>query len=255
MVPQPSGTSCGVQARSNGGDTIIAYNSGKPITSLVNCKNACLDTIGCTNFYFTEGIACNLHAGAETHVASSTADFLFYDSACFICPSKYLSASSPPADVACNVQAVSNGGTTIISYNSGASIQSISACAATCLATTGCTNLYYTPGKYCNLHAGPDMHKLSSTSQYSFYDASCFECASPPSCRTDSQGLAVPQPSGAVCNVVAYSNGGTTIVSYSSGEAIKSQGLWCRVPGNVGLYESVLPGWEILQSAFWRRDT
>ncbi|KAI1164866.1 hypothetical protein F5B18DRAFT_228642 [Nemania serpens] len=221
VVPQPSGASCGVEARSNGGVTIDAYNSGKPISSLVNCKNACLNTIGCTNFYYIEGKACNLHAGQETHVASSTADFLFYDSACFVCPSKCLSASSPPAGAACNVQAVSDGGTTIISYNSSASIQSISAWAATCLATTGCTNLYYTPGKYCNLHAGTETHKPSLTSQYYFYDASCFECASP-SCRTDSQGLAVPQPSSAVCNVVAYSNGGTTIASYSSGEAIKS---------------------------------
>lgn len=40
VVPQPSGASCGVEARSNGGVTIDAYNSGKPISSLVNCKNA-----------------------------------------------------------------------------------------------------------------------------------------------------------------------------------------------------------------------
>ncbi|KAI1109756.1 hypothetical protein F5Y14DRAFT_431322 [Nemania sp. NC0429] len=166
-------------------------------------------------------MSCNLHAGEETHVASSTASFLFYDSACFICPSKCLSGSSP-AGATCNVQALSSGGTSIISYNSGASIESISACGATCLATPGCTNLYYSPGKYCNLKAGAETHKPSSTSEYYFYESSCFECASPPSCRTDYQGLAVPQPSDAVCNVVAYSNGGTAIASYSSGEAIKS---------------------------------
>jgi hypothetical protein len=89
------------------------------------------------------------------------------------------------------------------------------------LATTGCTNLYFDPGTYCNLHAGTETHQLSSTSSYYFYDASCFECASP-SCTTNSQGLAVPQPSGAVCDVAAYSSGGTTLVSYSSGEPITS---------------------------------
>ncbi|KAI1194415.1 carbohydrate-binding module family 50 protein [Nemania serpens] len=168
---------------------------------------------------FTEGEACNLHAGAATHVASSTSAFKFYDSSCFVCPSKCLSASSPLASAICNVKAVSNGGTAIISYSSGAPIQSIKNCAATCLSTTGCTNLYFDAGTYCNLKAGPETHQLSSTSSYVFYEASCFQCSSP-SCWTDAQGLAVPQPSGAVCKVAAYSNGGTTIMSYSSGDPI-----------------------------------
>ncbi|KAI0413503.1 carbohydrate-binding module family 50 protein [Xylaria grammica] len=221
VVPKPAGAICGISAVSNGGTTLVSYNSGTPVSSLVGCKNACLATVGCTNLYFTEGKACNLHAGAATHVASSTSAFKFYDSSCFVCPSKCLSASSPPASAICNVKAVSNGGTAIISYSSGVPIQNIQDCAATCLSTTGCTNLYFDPGKYCNLKAGPETHKLSSTSSYVFYEASCFQCASP-SCWTDAQGLAVPQPSGAVCKVAAYSNGGTTIMSYSSGDPITS---------------------------------
>ncbi|KAI0449632.1 carbohydrate-binding module family 50 protein [Xylaria acuta] len=221
VVPQPAGAVCGISAVSNGGTTLVSYSSGAPVSSLVGCKNACLATVGCTNLYFTEGQACNLHAGAATHVASSTSAFRFYDSSCFVCPSKCLSAPSPPASAICNVKAVSNGGTAIISYSSGAPIQNIQNCAATCLSTTGCTNLYFTPGSFCNLKAGPETHVLSSTSSYVFYEASCFQCASP-SCWTDAQGLAVPQPSGADCKVAAYSNGGTTIVSYSSGDPITS---------------------------------
>ncbi|KAI0106466.1 carbohydrate-binding module family 50 protein [Nemania sp. FL0031] len=213
VVPQPAGAVCGISAVSNGGTTLVSYSSGAPVSTLVGCKNACLATVGCTNLYFTEGKACNLHAGAETHVASSTSTFQFYDSSCFVCPPKCL--SSPPASSICNVKAVSNGGTAIISYSSGAPIQNIQNCAATCLSTTGCTNLYFTPGSYCNLKAGPETHVVSSTSSYVFY-----ECA--PSCWTDSQGLAVPQPSGADCNVAAYSNGGATIISYSSGDPIRS---------------------------------
>ncbi|KAI1354385.1 carbohydrate-binding module family 50 protein [Xylaria sp. FL0043] len=221
VVPQPSGAVCGIPAVSNGGTTLASYSSGAPVSSFGNCKDACLNTVGCTNLYFTEGKACNLHGGAETHIASSTSAFIFYDSTCFVCPSKCLSASSPPAGAVCNVKAVSNGGTTIISYSSGAPVESISNCASTCLATAECTNLYFAPGTYCNLHAGTETHQLSSTSPYSFYEASCFECT-PPSCWTNSQGLAVPQPSGAVCGVAAYSNGGTTVVSYGSGEPIMS---------------------------------
>ncbi|KAI0806567.1 carbohydrate-binding module family 50 protein [Xylaria sp. FL0064] len=221
VVPQPSGAVCGIPAVSNGGTTLASYSSGAPVSSFGNCKDACLSTVGCTNLYFTQGKACNLHGGAETHVTSSTSAFTFYDSTCFVCSSKCLTASSPPAKAVCNVKAVSNGGTTIISYSSGAPVQSISNCASTCLATAGCTNLYFAPGAYCNLHASAETHQLSSTSPYSFYDASCFECA-PPSCWTDFQGLAVPLPSGAVCGVAAYSNGGTTVVSYASGEPITS---------------------------------
>ncbi|KAI1281721.1 carbohydrate-binding module family 50 protein [Xylaria sp. FL0933] len=193
VVPQPSGAVCGIPAVSNGGTTLASYSSGAPVSSFGNCKDAWY--LGHRRLHqsiLTQGKACNLHAGAETHAASSTSAFIFYESTCFVCPSKCLSASSPPAGAVCNVKAVSNGGTTIISYSSGAPVQSISNCASTC-----------------------------STSPYSFYDASCFECA-PPSCWTNSQGLAVPQPSGAVCGVAAYSNGGTTVVSYASGEPITS---------------------------------
>ncbi|KAI1108517.1 carbohydrate-binding module family 50 protein [Nemania sp. NC0429] len=221
VVPQPAGADCGVLAVSNGGTTIASYSSGTPVSSLLNCRKACLATVGCTNLYYTEGRACNLHSGAETHVASSTSTFKFYDSSCFVCPSKCLSASMPPAKAVCNVKANSNGGTTIISYSSGPPIQSISNCASICLTTTGCTNLYFQSGAYCNLHAGAETHNPSSTSSFTFYESSCFQCVSP-SCYTNSQGLAVPQPSGADCNVKAYSNGGTSIISYSSGDAIAS---------------------------------
>ncbi|KAH8163292.1 hypothetical protein CIB48_g4954 [Xylaria polymorpha] len=133
VVPQPAGASCGIAAVSNGGTTLASYSSGTPVASLLGCKNACLASVGCTNVYYTEGKACNLHAGAGTHVASSTSAFRYYDSSCLVCPSKCLSGSSPPASAICNVKAVSNGGTAIISYSSGAPIQNIQNCASTCV--------------------------------------------------------------------------------------------------------------------------
>lgn len=76
-----------------------------------------------------------------------------------------------PAGASCGISAVSNGGTTLVSYSSGTPVASLS--------TTGCTNLYFDPDAFCNLKAGPETHKLSSTSSYVFYEASCFQCASP----------------------------------------------------------------------------
>ncbi|KAI0141570.1 carbohydrate-binding module family 50 protein [Xylariaceae sp. FL1272] len=237
IVPKPAGAVCGTKAVSNGGTTLVSYSSGTPVSNInqlfpssfrccdshlvISSFAGSLRTVGCTNLYFTQGEACNLHGGEETHVASSTSSFLYYDSTCFVCPPDCPSASSPPTGSVCNVKAVSNGGTSIISYSSGDPIKSIAECGAACMATTGCTNLYFQSNTYCNLKAGTETHQSSSSSFYSFYEASCFDCATP-SCTTDKQGLAVPRPSGAVCGVVAYSNGGTSVVSYSSGTPVES---------------------------------
>ncbi|KAK6223390.1 hypothetical protein LQW54_000508 [Pestalotiopsis sp. IQ-011] len=175
--PQPSGAVCGVAAVSNGGTTIISYSSGTYILSVENCKNICLSTDGCTNIYFAEGQYCNLHSGLETHVATSGSIYDFYDSSCFICPSTCGQAGyAAPTDAICKELAYSNGGTTLISYTSGTFIQSIDACSAICLQTTGCTNLYFDSGVYCNLHSGNQTAVANSGSPYQFYEASCFEC-------------------------------------------------------------------------------
>ncbi|KAI1295255.1 hypothetical protein F5Y03DRAFT_410472 [Xylaria venustula] len=176
VSPQPSAAVCGVPSVSNGGTTLVSYSSGLSVLSLANCKDMCLNTVGCTNVYFDEGKYCNLHAGEETHVASSNSIYKFYDSTCFICPPACASSFSPPADAICNVQALSHGGTSIISYTSGGYVQDIDACGEICLATAGCTNLYFDPGAYCNLHAGNATQQPDSTSPYYFYEAACFQC-------------------------------------------------------------------------------
>ncbi|KAH8669054.1 hypothetical protein BX600DRAFT_497018 [Xylariales sp. PMI_506] len=197
---------------------LVSYSSGANVLSLAACNAACLSTAGCTNLYFAPNQYCNLHAGAETHVASPGSIYTFYDANCFICPSPCSLASSPPSGAVCNIGAYSNGGTTIISYSAGQYVESVEACGEICLQTSGCTNLYFDEGVYCNLHSGTETHNPDSTSPYIFYDSECFTC--PPVETTCS--LISPQPSGAVCDVVAYSNGGTTIISYNSGLYITS---------------------------------
>ncbi|KAI0870637.1 hypothetical protein GGS24DRAFT_474624 [Hypoxylon argillaceum] len=124
-------------------------------------------------------------------------------------------ASPRPSAAACGVLAYSAGGVTIVAYSSGANVASLEGCANVCLSTTNCTNLYYTEGQHCNLHAGTETHNPNITSPYSFYDARCFTCQSP--CT-----LVSPQPPAAACGVLAYSNGGTTLKTRTSGAFIQS---------------------------------
>ncbi|KAF3003245.1 hypothetical protein E8E14_000478 [Neopestalotiopsis sp. 37M] len=133
------------------------------------------------------------------------------------CTTNVLGLASPqPSGAVCGVAAVSNGGTTIISYTSGTYIFSVENCKNICLTTEGCTNIYFAEGQYCNLHSGLETHVATSGSIYEFYDSSCFIC---PSTCGQSGYVA---PSDAICNEPAVSNGGTTIISYTSGAYIES---------------------------------
>lgn len=57
--------------------------------------------------------------------------------------------------------------------------------------------------------------------------AANYVCIGVQSCTTNSFGLVVPKPAGANCGISAVSNGGTTLVSYSSGKQVSSL-LGCR---------------------------
>ncbi|GAP90721.2 putative WSC domain protein [Rosellinia necatrix] len=124
-------------------------------------------------------------------------------------------ASPRPEDADCNVLALSGGGTTIQTFVSGDNVASLAGCASVCLSTTNCTNVYYTQDEHCNLHAGADTHKPNLDSVYTYYDARCFFCES--SCR-----LTSPQPTNVECGVLAYSHGGTALLSRSAGPSIQS---------------------------------
>ncbi|KAI0191405.1 hypothetical protein EV127DRAFT_338251 [Xylaria flabelliformis] len=52
--------------------------------------------------------------------------------------------------------------------------------------------------------------------------AETYACIGVESCTTNAFGLVVPQPLGAVCGIPAVSNGGATLVSYSSGTPVSS---------------------------------
>jgi hypothetical protein len=72
----------------------------------------------------------------------------------------------------------------LVSYTSGPYIASAAACGAQCLATSGCTNLYFTQDKSCNLHEGESTFlETTASGYYSWFSASCFlsrqACGSP----------------------------------------------------------------------------
>ncbi|OBT71645.1 hypothetical protein VF21_09709 [Pseudogymnoascus sp. 05NY08] len=125
-------------------------------------------------------------------------------------------------------------------------------CAALCLATATCTNIYFIQESNCNLHYGPNAFNNGiGNPLFQFYDVTCFTCpktstptisssttlstssmskisTSAPAttsttvtaiCNTVS-GLASPAPTGAICGARGSSYalaGAGTLVSYGQG--------------------------------------
>lgn len=99
----------------------------------------------------------------------------------------------------------------IASYTSGPSITSAAACGAQCIATAGCTNIYFHPGSQCNLHQGTSTFQQSTAAGYWYwYDVSCFS-------------------SGEACGSYGFSHDTTStlIISYTSGSPYIASAAAC----------------------------
>jgi hypothetical protein len=162
---------CGVPGAShdNSGSLLItSYTAGSPyVESAAACGSQCLATASCTNIYYLEGSYCNLHQGVSTFAESTTAPFYYwYDVSCF------------SLGKACGSYGFSNdiSSTVITSYTSGSPIESAAACGAQCLSTSGCTNVYFIQGSYCNLHSPSSFYASIASGYYSWYESSCFAC-------------------------------------------------------------------------------
>ena len=91
IAPTPIGAVCDVQADGvalAGSGLLVAYTgaSGSPyVTSIQACASKCFSTSTCTNVYFVNGTACNLHYGATSYVdnTSGVNAFSLYDLTCF----------------------------------------------------------------------------------------------------------------------------------------------------------------------------
>ncbi|KFY08962.1 hypothetical protein V492_05773 [Pseudogymnoascus sp. VKM F-4246] len=134
--------------------------------------------------------------------------------------------SPTPLDAVCGQRGTSRAAPDtgpIMEYSKGSPyVQSLSACSAQCLATPCCTNFYFIQGTSCNLKYGPSTFNYNvGSTQYDYYDASCFTCGElscPPTCEVVSR-LASPQPSGATCGLKGTSHalqGARTIMGYSA---------------------------------------
>jgi hypothetical protein len=148
---------------------IASYISGDYVASAAACGAQCLATSSCTNIYFTQGKNCNLHQGDPTFAPSTAAGYYtWFDVSCF------------SSGQACGSPGLSHdaSSTVMVEYLSGTPyVASPAACGAKCLATNKCTNVYYIPGKNCNLHSGAFSYKESSASGYYFwYPLDCFAC-------------------------------------------------------------------------------
>lgn len=148
---------------------LVSYTSGSPyVESAAACGAQCLATSGCTNIYFIEGSYCNLHQG-ESSFQESTASgyYLWFDASCF------------SSGEACGSFGFSddNPSTLITSYTTGSAyVASAEACGELCLATSGCTNVYFIEGSYCNLHSPSTFLASTAVGYYSWYQVGCFAC-------------------------------------------------------------------------------
>ncbi|KAI9742737.1 MAG: hypothetical protein M1818_003466, partial [Claussenomyces sp. TS43310] len=79
-------------------------------------------------------------------------------------------ASPQPSGAVCDFAATSVDSKILISYTSGTYIESVAACGKICLATSGCTNLYFAQGTHCNLHYGPAADQANGNTAFRFYD-------------------------------------------------------------------------------------
>lgn len=280
ISPTPSSAICGYSGTSYalaGAGTIVAYTAGSPyVASLQACSAQCLANTACTNIYFIQGTSCNLHYGPDAFnrgVGFGSIFFQFYDRSCFVCGAASTPTTSVPVlTAACrtvsgvisptpsgatcgeNGSSYSLAGAGIISgYVAGSIyVSSMAVCAALCLSTVTCTNIYFIQGSNCNLHYGPKAFNNGiGNPLFQYYDVSCFTCPAVSATTTSSSntlstsstsalstsahttttipttavcstvsGLASPAPTGAICGArgASYALAGAgTLVAYGTG--------------------------------------
>ncbi|KAL2067529.1 hypothetical protein VTL71DRAFT_1954 [Oculimacula yallundae] len=90
--PVPAGATCGatgfgISATGAGRIPNASYSTGSPyVASIKACGTQCLTFSNCTNVFFQQGQACNLHYGPDAFMPSTASGyFYFYDAQCFSC--------------------------------------------------------------------------------------------------------------------------------------------------------------------------
>ncbi|KAH7364617.1 hypothetical protein BKA65DRAFT_573061 [Rhexocercosporidium sp. MPI-PUGE-AT-0058] len=121
-----------------------------------------------------------------------------------------------PCGIKANGIAVAGGGT-LIAFSSGEFVANINVCAAKCMATATCTNVFFVAGKACNLHYGPIAYvaNTNGVNAYDLYAMSCFACSTCPNAA-----VASPAPVGSMCNIPANGiakAGSGSLTSYATG--------------------------------------
>jgi LysM repeat protein len=147
---------------------LTSYTTSPYVDSAADCGAQCLTTSSCTNLYFIQGSYCNLHEGDSTFAESTVEPYYsWYSASCF-------SSGQACGSYGFSQDSVS---TVLVSYTDGSPyVASAAACGAQCLATAGCTNVYFIEGSFCNLHTPSTFGASTASGYYSWYQAGCFAC-------------------------------------------------------------------------------
>jgi LysM repeat protein len=186
---------------SNGIPTPTPYQTGMA----TNCDKFHLVVSGdqCGNLATQYGISLAQFYSWNPAVGTSCQYLDLDDYVCVgveTCTSASVLAGRPQDQLTCGAPGASHdnaGSLLIISYTAGSPyVESAAACGAQCIATSGCTNLYFIEGSYCNLHEGASTFAESTVSPYYiWYEAACFagnnNCGVPGASHDDAGSLLI----------------------------------------------------------------
>ncbi|KFY77881.1 hypothetical protein V499_02829 [Pseudogymnoascus sp. VKM F-103] len=183
--PPPEGKHCGrigVPVFTQGMGNLIAYNENSAyVLSPGTCAALCLDTPGCSSFYFTQSSRCSLFYGPISFSPNGNAGSQpFYEAECFACPSTTSCTAMSPLPVNTNcgrigVPIASSGSETLIDFTVAPYVTSVGVCAAQCEKYTACTGFFFVEGSMCSLQYGPvSFNPNGNPGSRAFWDERCF---------------------------------------------------------------------------------
>ncbi|KAI7970130.1 hypothetical protein EIK77_008357 [Talaromyces pinophilus] len=151
-----------------------------------------------------------------------------------------------------------SGSLLITSYTAGSPyVASAAACGAQCIATSSCTNFYFTQGSYCNLHEGTSTFAESTASgYYLWYDAECFafgndSCGAPGFSHDNSGSLLITSYTAGTAYVEsAAACGAQCLATDSCTNLYFTQGSYCNLHSGASTFaESTSSGYYSWYSA------
>jgi hypothetical protein len=149
-----------------------------------------------------------------------------------------------PADALCGLDSapVQTASSQLIkTYTDVDSTTSYNSCSRICLATSGCTQIFFAAGATCSLYSGARLY-VEGTSALSYYDVACFECYQAPLSTSSSRtgGHSSSTTRATPLSMVKVSSTTTTTPVSSASPSNVPVMTWASVQTNPKSYDMAL---------------